>query len=189
MAVQIELFQSFKRFNRMTGIHPSKPNQKYSSKLRSAVILLPLILANISSTAYLTFEAEAVAEYAQSFYISASELCFTIDFLAVKWGMKDIIQLIEIFQKFIQKSKLYLLKFEPIEAELIHRNRFLLAGPVQSKYKEINVKIERISKFFHFLLTKFTVAVIIFPCAIITIVNYFYFDLGNDSFYLPYSLM
>lgn len=114
MAGQIKLFRSFRRFNRMTGIHPSKPNQKYSSKLRSAVILLPLILANISSTAYFIFEAEAVAEYAQCFYISASELCYTIDFLAVKWGMKDIIQMIEIFQKFIEKSEFYLLKLKSI---------------------------------------------------------------------------
>lgn len=53
----------------------------------------------------------------------------------------------------------------------------------QAKYIKINLKIEHISKVLNFLLIKLTTAGVIMPNIIITIVSYFLFDLGEDSFY------
>lgn len=59
----------------------------------------------------------------------------------------------------------------------------------EAEYIKINLNIEQISKIFNLLLTKLTTTGIILPCVIITAINYFIFDLGEDSFYLPIPVM
>lgn len=104
MAVEIELFHSVRKFIQMMGIYPSEPNQKYSFKLRSALILLSLILPFISKAAYFLFKAQTIAEQAKIFYLSMSEIFLTLDFVAMCLEMRNILQLIEKYEKFIEKS-------------------------------------------------------------------------------------
>lgn len=105
MAVQIKLFQSFQKFNQILGIHPSQPDQSYSFKPRSAAVLLFLISPFISCTTHFVFKAETLAEYAQSFIMSTTGLCISIDFVSMCLEMRNILQLIENYEGFIEKSK------------------------------------------------------------------------------------
>lgn len=59
----------------------------------------------------------------------------------------------------------------------------------KAKYIELNEKIERVSKILEFLLIKLTTAGAVLPSVIITIVDYFILDLGDESFFLPYPIM
>lgn len=55
-------------------------------------------------------------------------------------------------------------------------------------YNGLNMKIERISRIFHLILTRMTLAGLILPSILITIGNYFILDLGVDSYYLSCPL-
>lgn len=56
-------------------------------------------------------------------------------------------------------------------------------------YNKLNVKIERMSEFFHFILTKLTIIGIMTPSLIITIDNYFIYDLGDESYYISCPML
>lgn len=103
MAAPVKLFRSFERFNRFLGMHP--PNQRNSFNLRSAFELLTLMLLFTSSAAQFLFKASAIVEYAQSFYISTTALCVTVNFVSISIEMRDILLLIEKYEEFIQKSR------------------------------------------------------------------------------------
>lgn len=79
-----------------------------------------------------------------------------------------------------------------------HRNSFKKNTfyPIESqntiskaKYSDLIDKIERMSKFFHFILTKLTVVGVVAPDLLITIGNYFIYDLGEQSYYLSAPMM
>lgn len=54
---------------------------------------------------------------------------------------------------------------------------------------EMDERIELISKVLHFILTKLTVAGIHLPPIVLTAINYFIYDLKDDSYVLPFPLM
>lgn len=56
-------------------------------------------------------------------------------------------------------------------------------------YYDLIAWIERMSELSHFILVKVSVVGIFQPYIFITIVNYFFFDLKNQSFYLPYPVV
>lgn len=103
MAVQIVLFSSVQKFNRI--IYPFQPNQSYSFQLRTFLILLPVTVSFCSRAAYLLFEAHTIAEHAQAFYLIITDLCISIDFVTMYWQMGNVELLIEKYEKFIEKSR------------------------------------------------------------------------------------
>lgn len=56
-------------------------------------------------------------------------------------------------------------------------------------YKELSEKIEYVNKVVHFCLTRLTVVGVVQPALFVTMVNFFIYDLGRDSFYLPFPVM
>lgn len=105
MPARIKLFRSVQKFHQWTGIYPSEPNQSYSFDLRSAVILLSLILPCISSAIYFLFKTQTIAERAQMFYLSLTEICMIVNFVTMCLEMRNILQLIGKYEEFIQKRK------------------------------------------------------------------------------------
>lgn len=62
-------------------------------------------------------------------------------------------------------------------------------SPVSSEiYTELNEQIEFVSKILPYLVKSVVAALALFPL-ILTIVNYFVYDLGEDSYYLPCPIM
>lgn len=59
----------------------------------------------------------------------------------------------------------------------------------KAKYSDLVNNIERMSRFFHFVLTKLTVAGVVLPDLLITLGNYFIYDLGDESYYLSAPMM
>lgn len=69
-------------------------------------------------------------------------------------------------------------------------NSIGLDNPVMSKiFNEMSVKIERMSRFFNSVLTRLTTAGIMLPSLIITLVDYFIYDLGKESYYLSWPIL
>lgn len=59
----------------------------------------------------------------------------------------------------------------------------------KAKYGDLSAKIELMSKFFHFILTKLTVIGLMGPSTLLSFLNYYLNDLGDDSFSLPVSAL
>lgn len=58
----------------------------------------------------------------------------------------------------------------------------------ESHYIELNAKIERISRIIDFLMMKLMFPAFIVPAVIITLVNYFIYDLKGESYFIPFSV-
>lgn len=56
-------------------------------------------------------------------------------------------------------------------------------------YIALNLKIEQMSEFLDFFLSKVAIAGFLPPALLLTLVNYFVFDLGAESFYLPAPML
>lgn len=52
----------------------------------------------------------------------------------------------------------------------------------------LNEKIERISKLIYFLVVKLTTLGVLLPALFITLINYFIYDLKDDSYYLSFPI-
>lgn len=61
--------------------------------------------------------------------------------------------------------------------------------PLRTTFDELNKKIEYTSELIHFALLKFTIAGIEMPTLLVTIINYFVYDLKDDSYLLPFAIM
>lgn len=64
-----------------------------------------------------------------------------------------------------------------------------LTSNVQATYVALNEKIERMCEFFDIFLTKLTLAGYAPSTVLLTLINYFVFDFGADSFYLPTPML
>lgn len=56
-------------------------------------------------------------------------------------------------------------------------------------YIEVNKQIEYMSNVVYLFVAKLTVPGLIIPALLLTLANYFIYDLGDDSYYLPILVM
>lgn len=192
----IKLFQSTRKYYQMLGVHPSTSptNQKLQFNWR-ALLVFSIILLDFSITSlYFLFKTNIRIDYAetlQSFYFSSTEFNFLLGFVVNFWKMSNIFMLIEGLEKTIYESKFIQNEKQKGRGKSI--KSFLSLGslnPVsKAQYVHLSDRIERMSIFFHFILTKLTLMGVVIPSGIITINNYYIKDLGEESFFLPVSVM
>lgn len=53
-------------------------------------------------------------------------------------------------------------------------------------YNKMDAKIHRLVKLFYTVYVKLTLLLILIPPVLVTVVNYYIYDLGDESFYLPF---
>lgn len=58
-----------------------------------------------------------------------------------------------------------------------------------NKYIEVNDKIEFVSKIYDIAILKLTPIGVVIPSAMLTVANYFVYDLGEASYFLPNQVM
>lgn len=56
-------------------------------------------------------------------------------------------------------------------------------------YNELNATIETVCRVIYITLTQLTIPGIFLPFFLITVVNYFVYDLGDKSYYVPCSML
>lgn len=54
-----------------------------------------------------------------------------------------------------------------------------------AKYDQMIEKIELISRIFQFILYKFSLAITVIPPLLLSAVNYYILELGDDAYFLP----
>lgn len=103
MATTLKLFRFVQNAYRTIGIHPKhQPNRFFSRKF---FFSLTMVLITSSYLGYFLLDSTNIGEYGQNFYRSISILNTIIDFFVTVWQMPAILQLIEMCETFIEKSK------------------------------------------------------------------------------------
>ena len=87
------------------GIYSEQSNQTFSFNLKILFFSLSVFLIFTSDFAYFLFQAELIQEYGISFYSCLSELYTLSDLVLTIWQMSTILKLIEMCEKFIEKSR------------------------------------------------------------------------------------
>lgn len=188
----IKLFQFSQKFYKRIGIDPSQSNVNSKSiNWKNLLVLFVLIHFCISSFAYFLFEAKSTGERANSFYMSATELICIIFFSINIHNIDEIRSLIDKFEAFIQKSKSKWIKI--IAKSHKNKVKHSISGSKNSVskfiYIELNKKIEWMSKQMYHILIDGSFVAAIFPATLITAINYFWHDLGDQSYFTPFLMM
>lgn len=103
-APSIKLFQFVQNSYHTMGIHPmQQSNRSFPRKL---FFSLSMILLPASFFGYFLLDSSNIQEYGQNFYRSISVLNGSIDFFITVFQIPTILQLIEMCEKFIEKSAL-----------------------------------------------------------------------------------
>lgn len=101
----IQLFLTTQSFYQMLGIDPPQLNQNWSPKWTSLYVLTPITLMWISTSAFCTYRAKTLLEFAPSVFVSLTELtCLMYYFVHIQ-RIETILQQIHGYEVFIQTSK------------------------------------------------------------------------------------
>lgn len=108
MAKVLNIFQSTIKYYQTLGIYPSQSNQNYSINIKSIFILSSMIGLFCSTSTFFLFNAENIVEFSdafKAFYISSSVISFMTCFLVNIFNIRDILEFIKKYEKFLQKSE------------------------------------------------------------------------------------
>lgn len=97
-------FYSLRECYRRVGIVPKQSHRSSPFNSKNLFILMGLFLMFISSLAYLLFEAKSIGKSADSIYMVLSSFVCVIIFLISIWKISTILELIEDYERFIEKS-------------------------------------------------------------------------------------
>lgn len=199
----MKLFQSTRGFFKTAGMYTCgiEHNQNHHW-LNWKIVLTFLFLAHTFTTsmAYFLFDAKSIPELAEAFFPSTTELVTGVSISLCIWKMTNILKLMKNCDNFIDKRKTIFFKnfhtdknefqFKMDYLKLYFLLPFLLPGsqnPASAiEYTQMDMKIERLSKLAFFVMVKCTVLGFVLPSLLITTANHFIYDLGNESFFLPY---
>lgn len=188
---KIKSFQFTRNYYQTSGIYTPQANHSYS--LNAKVLLNVFLFAALvtASFAYLLFKANSIGESAYSYCMSITLLWCTLLMTADTLKIPNILQLIEKYDEFIHKRKsaaiiaLFFVNYPTQITGSLNTE----SSKMTLKYAELIEKIERMTGIFYFSLAKVSVSGSFLPAFLITVVNYFIYDLGDKSFYLTVPVM
>lgn len=183
----IKLLQFFEKCHQTCGILPRPPNQKKKQLSTNSIrtIFLTVYVLHISTTAaFLILEAKSWFDYGFTLYNLISIFDPFVVYLIFIWQSGDTLEFIENCERFIDKSTLAVWSWEKFVVFEKIKSVFLFTGiHSTAEYNELNEKIELFNKLLYFLFAS-SLLIVLLTAVSYTIVQYFIFDMGEDSFYL-----
>lgn len=105
MANSIKLFQFLQKSYKTLGICPSQDHEGLAFNTRNVIFLFCYAQMFLSVLAFFIFKADTMLEYGNSFFMFETQFYIAMDFLVLMWRITNILELIEEFEEFIEKSK------------------------------------------------------------------------------------
>lgn len=105
----MELFQLSRKYLAIVGVETFQPSQKSQAVIvliKRLLFFISSILYVILSSVYIVYEAEALNQYADSFYGFASSTAGSVDFAILLWKMDSLFKLIGDVEKIVEQRKL-----------------------------------------------------------------------------------
>lgn len=206
---RMKIFRLVQTFYETLGIYSPQSNQVYSSKLRVLYFSTITILHIASMLGFLLFQAKTIQvcffnffrvfryRISSSVIISQKKLqdfgicCYALvsmakcllDSVITMRRIPQILKFIELFDVFIENSKSF-----PIFYSLFHN--FLINFPPTGSFHSHSVamnnklveRIERMSEMIHLILIKLSFSAVVISPLLVTVVNFFVFGMGDESF-------
>lgn len=195
MARAIQLFQKVRQMYNLISLNESNHNRIRSFNGRILLLFAFPAQFFICSTAFLLIEAQTTDEYGISFFTFISVLLNTVNTSNTVWKMDQISALIESYEEFIEKRLLRLSHkfysdFHKFEQWLTIVSSGMKTCPAAiSIYVALNQQMEFIFEILYFLCVNLTANGVTLLQISITIINYFAFDLKEQSYYLNFPVM
>lgn len=179
------------------GIYLPPQSNRVCSMLNfnSVTLLVSLIQMILTSTAFILYEAESVFEYGYPTYVSITLASCVVLFFIELWKIDDILQFINALDDFVKKSKLAILQpilecsIELTIVFILLWNSGLQHSPVSRiHYLKLVDKIDLLCSWLYVSLKLLAVGLFL-PPLLLTITNYFVFNMDDDSYYFPCPAM
>lgn len=188
MAGSTKLFQFVRKCHQIFGIYSQQPNQKQQSiNWIQTLFLISLALFMFTTAGFLLFVATSMFDFGFIFFSLITVTNSTAIYLIFIWQLRNTLEFIENCEKFIGKSEIYSNRLLQIAHRLeLDKWWFFvhLAGAHSTAaYSELISKIELFNKLLSFGMC-FTVASLLVAVIPYSVVRYYIFDMGEDSFYL-----
>lgn len=106
MTSSLKLFQSVQEFYQTMGIYSAQSNQLLSFNVKKVFFLFSITTTTISIGLFFLFKASTIQEYGSSLGGASADLYSLLDFVISVCQMPNILKLFELFEIFIEKSKL-----------------------------------------------------------------------------------
>lgn len=195
MAARLKVLRFTQKIYQDMGICPSPSNPNlHSINWRNCSVLISLAQMLIFSLAFLAFKADNIVDVGTAFYAVVTETVCSIYMIINFYNMPKILKLIEKFETFIDQSKsfgwkssFFLLKFWIsiyfLECLGIKKS------DTSTKYSDLIEIIEKVTKWYYIVYVKVTSIGMIFATLLITLINYFVNDLGDESYFLAFPVL
>lgn len=194
----MKLFQLAQKYYHAIGVHPTLSNPKCPFNLRNSWLLL-IASAFFASTVCSFVQSTTIMDYAESFYIFSTVLASMISYLESISKVEKTFTFIGELDEYIHKSKFtFKEQTKPTKALNANKpNRLLFFTFAESQnvstetvltYSKLIENIELMTKVIRFGLVELTVVGCFFPALVITLINYFYLDLGDEAYFLSFPI-
>lgn len=194
MDKKIEFFKSVRKSYQAIGLDPfqSNPVPKKCNQ-RFLFIAFSMVHLVISSTGFLIFKAETIQEFATSFYVSISQLFVLVLFFSLGTKMDSISKQYRSYEEIIEKSKRECVfrtsKDRSKGFFAFFLNFSLGCQHARAMYIALNRKIDRMYEILVIVVAKIPIAAYAPFAVVLALINYFVFDLGAESYYLPAPML
>lgn len=192
--IKMKLFQLVQKYYQTIGVHATQTHPKCAFNVHNFWLLL-ITSAFCASTVMSFIQSTAIMDYAESFYIFSTTLASMTSYLEAISKAKTTFTFISELDEYIQKSGLAfnmytnrksamhqsILNFHHLESQNVSTETVLA-------YSKLIGNIELMTKVIRFGLVELTVVGCFFPALVITLINYFYFDLGDESYFLSFPI-
>lgn len=102
----MELFHLLQKYLAISGVEPFQKERSTIVYLKRLLVFIVSTISFMSSLIFIAIGANAIAEYADAFYICETVLTYTtFPFVIFLWKMDSIFKLIEDFEHLIEQRK------------------------------------------------------------------------------------
>lgn len=185
----MKLFQSVRKFYENMGFYPSQVGQKCPFNRRNFAILSILSLTLVCMTSSFLFASRTITEYAESFYVSLTVFVCTVHFLTSFWKSPKIYAFVEKLEEFNENRKFFCEWNQSIYVNPFDFPAELLDDTATAVYGDLIEKIESMSDIIYFVVPKLTTAAYFFPNIMLTLINLYVHDLGDEAYYSAFPIM
>lgn len=182
-------FQIVQDIHKIFGIYPAD----HLDFIKILVFISSRITSFTSSLAYFTFKANSIDEYGETYYVCATCAGVLLSFITLLLKMNDMSQLIRKFREVVFTSEWItswkITKFRNRIKNYCHFNLELNDQNSKAIFYEIIEQMDQMADRVHFVLIKITFPVILIADPLMSAVNFFILDFGQESFVMSAPLL
>lgn len=187
---KMKLFQSMQKFYQVCGIN--QPQSNDALNIRIVVILIFIFFNFVSIVGTFFFKSTSFSEYIDTFDILITIVTCSMNIFECLWKRSEVFRFIKRLEEFIEKSNLKYINRCFGQLKWIFFLNFNNIGSDNLAFKtmdiELNDKIERITTVMYVLQVTATMAAILVPAVLFTLMNYFIFNQNDQLYFLPIPL-